>query len=158
MEFTKLSGMLTLNINSLTELSFLFGRDMKQNRRGKILNIASTAAFQSTPYLGAYAASKAYVLSFSEALHIELKKYGVSVTVVSPGPTDTGWAKGAGMQSSKLFLTGVFDSKVVAQKAYDALMKNKMSAIIGLRNTFLATSVRFFPRKWVAMIGGKLAK
>lgn len=156
MDIKKVSAMLTLNMTSLTELSLLFGHDMKQNRSGKILNISSTAAFQSTPYLAAYAASKAYVLSFSEALYIELKKYGVTVTTVCPGPTETSWAKEAGMENSKLFLTGVWSSKAVAQKSYDALMKKRMSVVIGWRNKFLSSSVRFFPRKWVAVISGKL--
>ena len=158
MDLKKVTNMLTLNMNSLTELSLLFGHDMKQNRSGKILNIASTAAFQPAPYLGAYAATKAYVLSFSEALYIELKKYGVSVTAACPGPTITGFANGADMENTKLFKAGAMSSKVVAQKAYEALMSNKMTSVIGLRNKLLATSVRFFPRKWIAAISGKMMK
>ena len=158
MEVEKVSHMLMLNIASVTELSLLFAHDMKEARRGKILNISSTAAFQPTPYLAAYGASKAYVLQFGEALHIELKKYGVTVVTVCPGPTETGFAKGANMEHSTMFKAGVMSSKHVAKGAYNALQKNRMTAILGLKNILLATSVRFFPRSWIASIGGKMMK
>ncbi len=158
MDVEKVTAMLNLNMISLTELTLLFAQDMKQNRKGKILNVSSTAAFQPGPYLAAYAASKAYVLSFTEALHIELKKYRISVSALCPGPTATGWAKGADMESSKLFMTGVMSPKDVAARAYKGLMKNKMTIVTGLRNKLLSESTRFFPRKWVAMISGRLLK
>lgn len=158
MEVEKVSSMLTLNIMSLTELSLLFAHDMKEARRGKILNISSTAAFQPTPYLGAYGASKAYVLQFGEALYIELKKYGVTVVTVCPGPAETGFAKGANMEHSTMFKAGVMSSKDVAKGAYNALMKNKMTTILGLKNKLLAMSAHFAPRSWVAAIGGKMMR
>lgn len=158
MEVEKVSGMITLNIASLTELTLLFAHDMKEVRHGKILNISSTAAFQPTPYLAAYGASKAYVLLLSEALYIELKKYGVSVVTVCPGPAETGFAKGANMETSKMFKAGVMSSKEVARLAYQALMKNKMTTVLGLKNKLLAMSARFAPRSWVAAIGGKMMK
>lgn len=158
MEAEKVSSMLTLNIVSLTELSLLFAHDMKKARQGKILNISSTAAFQPTPYLAAYGASKTYVLQFSEALHIELKPYGVYVVTVCPGPAETGFAKGANMEHSTMFKAGVMSSEEVAKGAYNALMRNRMTTIVGLKNKLLATSVRFFPRSWIAVIGGKMMK
>ena len=158
MDLEKINGMLALNMNALTDLCFLFGGDMKRARSGKILNIASTAAFQPTPYLGIYAASKAYVLHFSEALYVELKKYGVQVTASCPGPTVTGFAKAANMEDSKLFRGSKMSSKEVATLTYKALMKNKMTTVLGLKNKLLAMSVRFAPRKLVAFVGGKLVQ
>ncbi len=157
LEAKKVSQMLTLNINALTELSMLFAHDMKQNRWGKILNVASTAGFQAVPYMAAYAASKAYVLSFSQALHVELKQYGVSVSALCPGATATNFGKIAGVESTKLF-NNAMSSKEVAAKAYKGLMKNKMTIITGWMNALMASSVRFIPRKWAAMIAAKLVK
>ncbi len=158
MEAEKVSAMLDLNINSLTELTLLFAHDMKQKHKGKILNVASTAAFQPVPYMAAYAASKAYVLSFSEALHIELKKYGVTVSVLCPGATATHFAKTAKAESSKLFQYGVMESKEVAEKAYEGIIKNKTIIITGRLNAFLSRSVSFLPRKWAAIVAGKMMK
>ncbi len=157
-EAEKLMAMLNLNMMTLTELTLLFAQDMKRNRRGKILNVSSTAAFQPAPYLAAYAASKSYVLSLTEALHIELRKYGISVSALCPGPTGTQWAEEAGMQSSKMFATGVMTAEQVAQKGYAGLMRNKMTIVTGLRNKILSETARFFPRKWVAAITGMMMK
>ena len=157
MDVEKVSAMLTLNITMLTELSLFFARDMKQNRKGKILNVASTAAFQAVPYLAAYAASKAYVLSFSEALHIELKKYGVTVSALCPGATATNFAKVANAESSNMFANAM-SSQEVAAKAYKGLLKNKMKIVTGFANRILSSSVRFFPRKWAAIMAGKMMK
>lgn len=153
----KVSNMLILNINTLTELSMLFAHDMKQNRKGKILNVASTAGFQAVPYMAAYSASKAYVLSFSNALHIEMKRYGVSVSALCPGATLTNFGKTAGVESSKLFSLAM-TSKEVAAKAYKGLMKNKTTIITGWMNTILATSNRFVPRKWATIIAARMMK
>ena len=157
-EAEKTIAMLNLNMITLTELTLLFAQDMKRNKRGKILNVSSTAAFQPAPYLAAYAASKSYVLSLTEALHIELGKYGISVSALCPGPTGTNWAKEAGMQSSKMFATGVMTAEQVALKGYKGLMRNKMTIVTGLRNKILSESARFFPRKWIATISGMMMK
>ena len=158
MEAEKTIAMLNLNMITLTELTLLFAQDMKRNKRGKILNVSSTAAFQPAPYLAAYAASKSYVLSLTEALHIELGKYGISVSALCPGPTGTNWAEEAGMQSSKMFATGVMTAEQVALKGYKGLMRNKMTIVTGLRNKILSESARFFPRKWIATISGMMMK
>ncbi len=158
MEAEKTIAMLNLNMITLTQLTLLFAQDMKRNRTGKILNVSSTAAFQPAPYLAAYAASKAYVLSLTEALHIELKRYGISVSALCPGPTGTNWAEEAGMQSSKMFATGVMTAEQVALKGYKGLMRNKMTIVTGLRNKILSEFVRFFPRKWIVTISGMMVK
>jgi uncharacterized protein len=158
LEAEKVSNMLTLNINSLTQLTLLFSQDMKKAGRGKIMNVASTASFQPVPYMAAYAASKAYVLSFSEALHVELKKYGVTVSALCPGATETNFAKTANAESSKLFLNGAMSSREVAQKAYEGLMKNKTVIITGLMNNLLSRSVSFLPRGIVASVAAKMMK
>ncbi len=157
MEAEKVSNMLSLNINTLTELAVLFAHDMKGNRRGKILNVASTAGFQPVPYMAAYSASKAYVLSFSEALHVEMKPYGVSVSALCPGATITNFGKTAGVESSKLFSLAM-SSKAVATKAYKGLMNNKMTIITGWMNALMASSVRLVPRKWAAMVAARMMK
>lgn len=97
-----LSNMLHLNVIALTELSSLFVKDMIKQKCGRILNVGSTAAYQPVPRLAAYAASKAYVVSFTEALHAELKGTGVSATVLSPGVTETGFVERANMKNAGL--------------------------------------------------------
>lgn len=158
MEVEKVSAMLTLNMTNLTELTLLFAHDMKQAGKGKILNVASTAAFQPVPYMAAYAATKAYVLSFSEALHVEMKKYGVVVSALCPGATATNFAKVANAESLKMFGNATMSSKEVVAIAYQGLMKNKTIIITGLMNKILSRSVSFFPRKWAAIVAGKMMK
>ena len=138
--------MMQLNMASVTALTKLFLPGMLKRRRGGILNVASTAAFQPGPLMAVYYASKAYVLSFSEALANELKGTGVSVSVLCPGPTRSGFQGSAGMESSKLFRRGVMDASDVAEIAYRGLMKGKTTIIPGFRNKILAFSVRLGPR------------
>ena len=97
--------MIDLNIKALTMMTKLFVKEMVARGKGKILNIASTAAFQPGPLMAVYYASKAYVLSFSEALSNELQGTGVTVTTLCPGPTQTGFEKAASLQESGLFKT-----------------------------------------------------
>ncbi len=146
--------MLNLNVTALTELTALFLPAMIERNKGKILNIASTAAFQSLPNFGVYAASKAYVLNFTEALHYELKDTNIAVTALCPGPTVTGFAKRANAETSGLFKNAM-DSQTVAKIGYQGLMKNKMSVIVGFKNKLLAYSARLIPsrRLLVNMVG-----
>jgi len=144
--------MMQLNMVSLTALTKLFLPEMLKRRQGGILNVASTAAFQPGPLMAVYYASKAYVLSFSEALANELKGTGVSVSVLCPGPTWSGFQKSAGMDASKLFRGGVMKASDVAETAYREFMKGKTTIIPGFRNKILAFSVRLGPRKLLPMI------
>jgi len=144
--------MMHLNMLSVTALTKLFLPDMLKRRRAKILNVASTAAFQPGPLMAVYYASKAYVLSFSEALANELKGTGVSVCVLCPGPTQSGFQRSAGMDSSKLFRWGVMSASEVAEIAYRELMRGKTTIIPGWRNKILAFSVRLGPRKLLPTI------
>lgn len=118
--------MIDLNVRALTELTYLFGKEMVERKNGKILNVASTAAFQPGPLMSVYYATKHYVLAFSEGLREEWRQYGVSITTLCPGPTESGFQKGAHMEYSKLF-TGkkLPTSKDVAEYGYKALMKGK---------------------------------
>jgi uncharacterized protein len=144
--------MMQLNMASLTVLTKRLLPDMLKRRRGGILNIASTAAFQPGPLMAVYYATKAYVLSFSEALANELNGSGVTVSVVCPGPTLSGFQRSAGMDASRLFHRGVMNASDVADIAYRGFMNGKTTIIPGVRNKLLALSIRFGPRKLVPMI------
>ena len=142
-----------LNMVTLTHLTKLFLPDMLKRRQGKILNVASTAAFQPGPLMAVYYATKAYVLSFSEALANELRGTGVSVTALCPGPTESGIQKRANMEDSAL-VSGkkMMDAARVAHSGYRALMASKTVVIPGLKNKLLAVAVRFSPRKVVTQV------
>jgi len=135
-KLSKYEQMINLNIMTLTQLTALFVEKMKEKKSGYILNVASTAAFQPLPYFSVYAATKAYVLSFSEALHFELKKYGVKVSALCPGPTDTGFAQAADIKINAMFdekKMGMSAQKV-AQIAYKKMKKGKMTIVTGFLN------------------------
>ncbi|RLQ96564.1 SDR family NAD(P)-dependent oxidoreductase [Falsibacillus albus] len=142
-------NMIQLNVSALTAMSKLFSKDMVQRGKGKILNVASTAAFQPGPLMAVYYATKAYVLSFSEALENELSGTGVHVSTLCPGPTETGFSDKAELGQSKLFTSGVMDAKKVAAQAVDGLMNSKSIIIPGIKNKLLAAGIRFLPRKTV---------
>ncbi len=142
-----------LNITALTELTNLFLRPMLNRGAGKIMNVASTAGFQPGPLMAVYYATKAYVISFSEALANELQGTGVTVSCFCPGATDTNFQKRANMEDSRLFKrVGAMDAKAVARDGYRGLMKGKPLVISGVRNWLVAESVRFAPRKLVTSI------
>ena len=150
--------MINLNITTLTELSLLFVKEMKKRNSGKILNIASTASFQPVPKFAVYAATKSYVLIFTEALHYELKGTKVSASVLCPGPTSTGFEKSANMKGSKLFKSGVMNSMVVAKIGYNGLMQNKMTIIPGFKNKVMAILSNMTPsRNLLVLISGKIS-
>ena len=135
-----------VNITALTHLTRLFLPDMVARGRGQILNIASTAAFQPGPFMAVYYATKAYVLSFSEALTEELRGTGVTVTALCPGVTATGFQARARMADSGLIRLGTQDARFVAEVGYRAMVKGKAVAIPGRLNRFLALLVRLSPR------------
>jgi short-subunit dehydrogenase len=142
--------MIQVNVGALTKLTKLFLGDMVKRGSGKILNVASTAAFQPGPLMAAYYASKAYVLNFSEALRYELRGTGVTVTTLCPGPTRTEFQKRANMSASGLFKSpNVMDAKTVAEIGYRGMMNGDTIVIPGLINKFLAFFVRLLPRSFV---------
>jgi short-subunit dehydrogenase len=152
-DWNKESEMINLNISTLTLFTKLYLQDMVKRRSGKIMNLASTAAFQPGPMMAVYFATKAYVLSFSEALSNEVSSKGVSVTALCPGPTTSGFQTAASMDNSKLFNNkNLPTSKEVAKYGYNAMIKGKTIAIHGIMNTILATSLRLVPRAVVLKI------
>lgn len=139
--------MINLNITALTALTKLFVKDMVTQKSGKVLNVASTASFQPGPLMAVYYATKAYVLSFSEAIANELQGTGVSVTALCPGPTESGFQNAAAMNDSKLVKGKKLpSSQDVAEYAYKSLMSGKVVAVHGVMNKIMAQSVRFTPR------------
>lgn len=151
----KMLQMLQVNITALTHLTRLFLPPMIQRGRGRIMNVASTAAFVSGPLMAEYYASKAYVLSLSEAIAFELKRTGVTVTALCPGPTQTEFQKRAGLEHSSLFRHAGMNSMTVARIGYKAMMSGKRIAITGMTNKLLVNLSRFAPR---AVIGSFVKK
>ncbi|MBI4548253.1 MAG: SDR family oxidoreductase [Ignavibacteriae bacterium] len=145
--------LMQLNIVTLTHLTKLIARDMLSRGSGKILNVASTAAFQPGPLMAVYYASKAYVVSFSNALAAELNGTGVSVTVLCPGPTATEFQEKAKMNNVRLFSRIlVMDARAVAEAGFHGLMKGKMIVIPGIINKTLVQIQRFVPRKFPILV------
>ena len=142
--------MIRLNISALTQLTHFAQQGMLKAGFGRILNVASTAAFMPGPGMAVYYASKAYVLSFSEALTRELKGSGVTLTTLCPGPTDTGFASTAGLGKSLMHrLLPAATSTEVALAGYTAMKKGKAIVIPGFVNKLSAMSPRFTPRSMV---------
>ena len=152
--FEEMSGMIQLNVNTLTELTRLFLPDMLQQKSGKILNVASTAAFQPGPWMGVYYATKAYVLSFSEALSVELKNTGVSVTTLCPGPTKTEFFDRAKMGSSRMKNMLFATSMNCAQTGIDAMFQDRAVVVDGVMNWALTLTARMLPRAAMRRLAG----
>jgi uncharacterized protein len=145
--------MIQLNMTTLTELTYRLLPGMIERKRGRILNVASTAAFQPGPLMAVYYATKAYVLSLSEALSNELKGTGVSVTALCPGPTATEFQKTADLKNIPLLKSGMMMSAgSVAEKGYRALMREKRIAIPGFMNKMTAFSTRLAPRGLITSV------
>ena len=145
-------AMIQVNVTSLTALTGLLLPGMIERGRGRILNVASTAAFQAGPLMAVYYATKAYVLSFSEALVNETAGSGVTVTALCPGPTATGFEKRAGMSGTRLFSGGVMDAQAVARQGFDGMMQGRALVIPGWRNRLFAQLVRVAPRAMAAQM------
>jgi short-subunit dehydrogenase len=145
-DWSVLEQMIQLNITALTHLTRLFLPAMILQGSGKILNIASTAAFFPGPLMAVYYATKAYVLSFSEAIANELKRTGVQVTCFCPGATRTGFQDHAGMSGTRLFRLTAMDAPAVAQAAFNAMRRGKTLAIPGWLNRLTVFSERLSPR------------
>lgn len=152
----KQEKMISLNVTALTHLTRLFLPGMIKRGAGRILNVASTAAFQPGPTMSVYFASKAYVLSFSEALNNELKNSGITVTVLCPGSTDTPF-HGVVLGDPALVKKRKMDDPVkVAEFGYKAMITGKTVAIYGLKNTLMANAVRFLPRSFIVKMVRKI--
>jgi short-subunit dehydrogenase len=158
----KLRQMLQLNVIAVAELCQLFGAQMKRRRSGIILNVASTAAYQATPYFAAYGASKSFVLCLSEALAKELEDYDVQVSCLAPGPTDTAFFDAIDPQKiteGHFFQkTGRTDVRTVAQAGVDLLDHGGMTRVVGLSNRLAVLGNRFLPRSIVASVSKRLLK
>lgn len=162
-DWEKLNEMVQLNITSLTRLTHLLLPHMVERGSGRILNVASTASFQPGPWMAVYYATKAYVLSFSDALSFELRKTGVSVTTLCPGATQSGFQALAEMENSKLVRgKNLPTSAEVAAFGYKKLLAGRGVVIHGLLNWFMVQSVRFTPRaiilRVVDLISGPSSK
>jgi short-subunit dehydrogenase len=145
-----------LNITALTYLTKLFATDMVKRGLGKILNIASVAGFMPSPYMAVYNASKAYVISFSEALRVELKGTGVSVTVSCPGPTASEFHQTAGTDNLKLLnLLPAMSSEQVAKISIAGMHKRKALVVPGMLNKIMTLLPRVTPR-WLMAFSMKL--
>jgi len=145
--------MIQLNITTLTQFTKLYLQEMIHRGAGKIMNVASTAAFQSGPTMAVYYATKAYVLSFSEAVDNEVRSRGITVTTLCPGPTESGFQTAASMEESRLVKGRKLPtSKKVAEYGYAAMLKGKTVAIHGWMNYIMACSVRFLPRNMVVKV------
>lgn len=144
--------MVQVNVASLVHLTRLFLPVMIERRRGGVLNVGSTAAFQPGPYMAIYFATKAFVLSFSQALCEELSQTPLRVSCLSPGPTETGFRDRSGAENSRLFKFGMMDAREVAAAGYRGFRRGRMIVVPGLRNRLLASTVRFMPRRLVSKV------
>ncbi|MBA2466118.1 MAG: SDR family oxidoreductase [Sphingomonas sp.] len=148
--------MIDLNVTSLTDLCRAVAPGMIKRRSGAILNVASTAAFQPGPKMAVYFATKSYVLSFSEALHEELKPHGIAVTALCPGPTRTEFGAVAGFPDNGPFDRIATDAASVVNAGLRGLARNRAVVVPGLLNKIGAASTRFVPRPLVRKIAGAI--
>jgi short-subunit dehydrogenase len=140
-------GMIDLNVRALTELTHIYWKGMLAKEQGGVLNVASTAAFQPGPLMAVYYASKAYVLSFSEALWEEARGTGVHVSCLCPGPTASNFRERAGTGKTRLGKTlAVMPSMPVAEEGYQGFVRNKRVVVTGGRNKLLVSATRMLPR------------
>lgn len=151
-------GMVDLNVRSLVDLTHRVLPGMIERRRGGILNVASTAAFQPGPYMAVYYATKAFVLSWSESLHEELKPAGIHVSALCPGPTRTEFGAVAGNADTPLFRLFGANADAVVRDGIAGLERNVAVNISGAMNTVMAQSTRLSPRFLTRQIAGKLQK
>ena len=151
-EWSRIEAMLRLNIEALAHLTHALLPPMVERKRGKILNVASTAAFFPGPTMATYYASKAFVLSFSEALATELEGSGVSVTCLCPGAVRSEFQERAGLVKSKLMESAMMDAPEVARAGYQATIRGQRIVIPGTMNALLTLLPRILPRKTIANI------
>ena len=149
-DWAREASLLQVNVAALAHLTKLFLPGMLERRTGRILNVASTAAFVPGPFMAMYYASKAFVLSFSEAIANEVQGTGVTVTALCPGPTRTEFAQAAGITDSTLFRGPTMGAAEVARVGFDAMMAGRSSVVAGARNRWMIRGTRLVPRSFVA--------
>jgi hypothetical protein len=142
-----------LNVRALVDLTYRFLQPMRERKRGTIINVASTAGFQAVPYMATYAATKAFVLSFSEALWEENRLHGVHVMALCPGVTETNFFEASGIERPPMRL--IQSPEEVVETALRALNRKKSTVISGWTNFFTVEAERVFPRSFVTKIAGK---
>jgi len=148
---------IAVNVVALTALTKVVLPAMRSRGSGRILNVASTAAFQPGPFMAVYYATKAYVLSFSEAIANELDGTGVTVTALCPGPTETEFQKRAGVSQTRLFRGPlVMDARRVAQAGYEGMRKGRRVVIPGALNRALVQALRISPRRLVTAMARRI--
>jgi short-subunit dehydrogenase len=152
----RVTEMLDLNLRALVSLTRLFLPGMLERRRGRIVNVVSTAAFQPVPYMATYAATKAAVLSFSEALAAELRGSGVRVQALCPGLTATEFQRVAGTDRVAFNKTPAATPEAVAAASLSALDRGRERVIVGLNNRLVAAAARFAPRWLTLELAGRL--
>ena len=163
MDPARLRRMLELNAGALTELSLRVGRKMRDMGRGRIMNVASTAAFQACPYLGVYGATKAFVLSFTEALAEELRGTAVAATAFCPGPTRTEFGDAAGLAKENAFDLCDLESAerpadIAARTGWEGMMRGKRVVIDGWTNRLIARFAWALPRGIVSRLAAFILK
>ena len=152
----RITAMLQLNIVGMTELTHVFAQDMVRRGGGRIMLVASVAAFQPCPHMAAYAASKAYVLSLGEALHTELKAKNVVVTVLSPGVTDTGFFDAAGEAPNAAMKRMMMKPRPVVDVGLAAMARGRSAIMAGWTNRLLVFTTRLVSRQLASRIGYKM--
>ena len=153
-EFSSQHGQIILNCLSLADLTYFILKEMAERKSGTIINVASTVAFQAVPYMAVYGATKAFVLSFSEALYQEYKEYGIKVTAICPGATETGFFDTVGPVGLGKYRT----ADMVTETAIKAAGKNRQFAVDGIKNYMVTLLSRFLTRKKTTEISGKILK
>ena len=156
LDATRERQMIDLNVGALTDLCRAVAPSMIERRSGAILNVASTAAFQPGPKMAVYFATKAFVLSLSEALHEELKRHGIKVSCLCPGPTRTEFGEVAGFGGNKLFDRVAMSADRVVETGLKGLASNRAVVVTGWLNKLGAASTRFAPRPVVRKIAGAI--
>lgn len=156
-EWDRQEAMINLHVLTTAHLTHLFLPGMIERGSGKVLNIASLAAYQPGPLMSQYYATKAYIMSFTEALAYELRRTGVTATVLCPGQTETSFQQTVSASSSESKMSvNIASAPVVVKKGYDAMMRGRVNVIPGTVNNFLAFLNRILPRKTATAIVGNL--
>ncbi|MXQ10306.1 SDR family NAD(P)-dependent oxidoreductase [Microvirga makkahensis] len=158
MPFERQIAMIDVNVTALTALCRLLLPGMLERGRGGILNVASTAAFQAGPYMGVYYATKAYVLSLSEALHEEAKPHGVTVTALCPGPTESEFSSTADLENTKRFTQGAMSAAQVARIGIDGYEAGRAIVVAGASNRLGTLGAKLLPRAVIRRIAGTLQR
>ena len=151
-----MAGMIQLNVNSLTELTRQLLPGMLARKKGRVLNVASTAGFQPGPWMAVYYATKAYVISFGEALATELKSTGVTVTTLCPGPTRTEFFDRAKMGKSRMKSLIFADSMTCAKNGIDSMDQGRVLVVDGVLNWIFSQSSRLMPRAAIRVVTGSI--